>query len=166
VLHLAGGAPQGRERYQRFPQEVTVWSIRYSAMTAAIMALTAACQDRNQGAAGRSPAVPASIPTTNPTTVPAASANRVVDEWLGQWTGPEGTYLLLSKSGDRYVVKIRSLDGPATYEGVAAGDRIEFERDGKTESIRTGSGKDTEMKWLLEKKNCLIIKGGEGFCRE
>jgi hypothetical protein len=120
-----------------------------------IMVLTAGCQDRNQNS-----------PATGPTTTPAASTNNVTDKWLGQWNGPEGTYLLLSKSGDQYVVKIQSLDGPATYEGVAAGDRIEFKRDGKTESIRAGSGKETGMKWLLEKKDCLIINEGEGFCRK
>lgn len=120
-----------------------------------ILILTAACQDRNQ-----------SSPATSPTTTSAASANNVTDKWLGQWNGPEGTYLLLSKSGGQYVVKIQSLDGPATYEGIAAADRIEFKRDGKTESIRAGSGKETGMKWLLEKRDCLIIKEGEGFCRE
>jgi hypothetical protein len=126
------------------------------------MVLTAACQDRNQSPAGPSPTVPVSSPTTGP----AASAIHVTDKWLGQWNGPEGTYLLLSKSGHQYAVKIQSLDGPATYEGVAAGDRIKFKRDGKIESIRAGSGKETGMKWLLEKKDCLIIKQGEGFCRE
>ena len=74
--------------------------------------------------------------------------------------------MLLSKRDEQYVVKIQSLDGPATYEGVAAGDRIEFKREGKTESIRAGSGRETGMKWLLEKKDCLIIREGEGFCRE
>jgi len=88
------------------------------------------------------------------------------DLWLGHWNGPEGTYLLLAKNGDKYVVKIRSLDGLDTYEGVAAGDRIQFTRDGKAESIRAGSGEETGMKWLLDKKNCLIIKTGEGFCRD
>ena len=126
----------------------------------AIMVLTAACQDRNQGPGGPSPTVPVSSAPTSPTTAPAASASNVTDKWLGQWNGPEGTYLLLSKSGDQYIVKIQSLDGPATYEGVAAGDRIEFKRDGKTEFIRAGSGKETGMKWLLEKKDCLIIKQG------
>jgi hypothetical protein len=136
-------------------------------ITIAIMVLTAACQDRNQGAAGPSPPVPISSPPTSPTTAPAPPANNVTDKWLGQWNGPEGTYLLLTKSGDRYVVKIESLDGPATYEGVAAdGDRIEFKRDGKTESIRAGIGKKTGMKLLLEKKDCLIVKESEGFCRE
>jgi hypothetical protein len=61
-----------------------------------------------------------------------------------EWPGRD--HLLLSKSGDRYVVKIQSLDGPATYEGLAAGgNRIEFKRDGKSESIRAGSGKETGM---------------------
>jgi len=132
----------------------------------AMMVLMTACQDRNQSPAVPSPTVPVSSPPTSPTTAPAASASNVTDKWLGQWNGPEGTYLLLAKSGDQYVVKIQSLDGPTTYEGVAAGDRIEFKRDGKIESIRAGSGKETGMKWLLEKKDCLIIKEGEGFCRE
>ncbi len=86
--------------------------------------------------------------------------------WLGQWIGPEGTYLLLSRNGEKYVVKIQSLDGPATYDGVASGEKIQFERQGKTEFIRAGKGEETGMKWLLEKKNCLIIRTGEGFCRD
>ncbi len=116
-----------------------------------------ACQDRNQPAAGPSSTTPAQT---------AAAANNQTDKWLGQWNGPEGTYLLLSKSGDKYIVKIQSLDGAQTYEGVSSGDRIQFERGGKTESIRAGSGQETGMKWLLEEKTCLIIKTGEGFCRK
>jgi hypothetical protein len=55
------------------------------------------------------------------------------------------------------------LDG---YEGVATAGGIRFPRNGKTESIHAGNGEDTGMKWLLDKKNCLIIKYGEGFCRD
>ena len=43
---------------------------------------------------------------------------------------------------------------------------MQFQRDGKSETISAGSGRDTGMKWLLDKKNCLIIKIGEGFCRD
>jgi len=53
---------------------------------------------------------------------------------------------------------------PATYEGTSAGDQIEFQRNGKTESLHAGRGQETRMKWLLDKKNCLIIRTGEGFC--
>ncbi len=104
---------------------------------------------------------------------PQLSASSVVAEpsapsgfWLGLWTGPEGTSLLLSKTkANRYDVTIRSLDGVATYPGVWAHDEIEFTRAGQNERIRAGTGRDTGMKWLLEKKNCLVIRLGEGFCR-
>jgi hypothetical protein len=89
-----------------------------------------------------------------------------IDNWLGQWTGPEGTSLTLSKSGDGYRVTILSLDRPAHYEGKAVGDHIEFARNGKVESIRATNGKDTGMKWLQEKTNCLTIQLSEGFCRD
>ena len=88
------------------------------------------------------------------------------ESWLGSWTGPEGTALLLSRTtANKYDVTIRSLDGVATYPGVWTHDEIDFIREGKTERIRAGTGIDTGMKWLLEKKNCLVIKRSEGFCR-
>jgi hypothetical protein len=102
---------------------------------------------------------------TMPTEQPQGTT-ALPDQWLGRWTGPEGTFIELSKNGNKYVVKINSLDGPATYEGIAVGDRIEFQRDGKTESIHAGNGEDTGMKWLLDEKNCLVIKKSEGFCRK
>ena len=88
------------------------------------------------------------------------------ESWLGSWTGPEGTSLLLSKTTpNKYDATIRSLDGVATYPGVWSYDAIDFIREGRTERIRAGTGTDTGMKWLLEKKHCLVIKLGEGFCR-
>ena len=126
----------------------------------AMVALLAACQDRNQPAAGPSSA------GTNGAPVAPVAAPAAADKTPGQWNRPEGTYLLLSKKGDKYVVKIQSLDGPDVYEGVSVGDGIQFTRGGKTESIHSGSGEETGMKWLLDKKNCLIIKRGEGFCRK
>ena len=118
------------------------------------------CENRVTPANSSSEASPSSKPT------PAASvASNVPDQWLGKWIGPEGTFLVLAKNGNKYVVQIHSLDGAATYEGTSSGDLIEFQRGGKTESIHAGSGQDTGMKWLLDKKNCLIIQTGEGFCR-
>jgi hypothetical protein len=134
----------------------------------AMMLLLAACQDRNQSAGpsstGTNGASPA--PMTSPDKSPATSADYPTDKWLGQWNGPEGTYLLLSKKDNRYVVKIQSLDGPNIYEGVPARDGIQFTRGGNIETIHAGSGEDTGMKWLLDEKNCLVIKLGEGFCRK
>jgi len=89
-----------------------------------------------------------------------------LDAWLGQWNGPEGTFLSISKLGAGYGVTIQSLDGPSKYVGRAAQDHIEFERKGKTESIRATDGQATGMKWLADKKTCLTIQVGEGFCRD
>ncbi|WP_299696511.1 hypothetical protein [Hydrocarboniphaga sp.] len=95
----------------------------------------------------------------------APATAEIPQRWLGQWTGPEGTLLWLSENGAGYTVKIQSLDGPATYQGDGVGDHIEFQRDGKTETIRATGGKETGMKWLMDKRDCLTIKQGEGFCR-
>lgn len=123
---------------------------------AALIALLGGCQGQKPAEDNKPGAAPGRKVT---------ATNTALDQWLGQWNGPEGTFLVLSKDGDKYSVKINSLDGPATYEGIVVRDHIQFQRDGKKESIRAGSGKDTGMKWLLDEKNCLVIKMSEGFCR-
>jgi hypothetical protein len=87
------------------------------------------------------------------------------DGWLGRWDGPEGTFLQISKAGGQYVVVIQDLDGPKSFAGFADGHRIRFVRDGKTEYISAGDGEATGMKWLADKKDCLLTKTGEGWCR-
>jgi heat shock protein HslJ len=94
------------------------------------------------------------------------SSTEVTNRWLGRWEGPEGTFLQLAKNGDKYVVEIQDLDGPKTFEGFGDGHRIRFTRDGKTEFISAGDGQATGMKWLADKKNCLLTKQGEGWCRD
>ncbi len=42
----------------------------------------------------------------------APVAGNITDQWVGKWFGPEGTYLVLSKRDEKYVVEINSLDGP------------------------------------------------------
>jgi len=90
----------------------------------------------------------------------------VTDAWIGKWIGPEGTFLEISGGRGSYRLIIQNLDGPRTFEGKAKGDHIEFERDDKVESIRSTDGGGTGMKWLATKENCLVIKLGEGFCRD
>jgi hypothetical protein len=132
----------------------------------AILALTVlfgACQDHKSTA---EPLVAGTSSASPSTEIPPAGGSVPAEKWLGKWNGPEGTFLLLSRNGNRYLVKIQSLDGLDGYEGVATADGIRFTRNGKTESIHAGNGEDAGMKWLLDKKNCLIIKYGEGFCRD
>lgn len=90
------------------------------------------------------------------------------DSWTGRWQGPEGTYLDLQKSeaDDEYNVVIADLDGPRTFKGHTTDEGIMYARNGATEIIKAGNGQATGMKWLADKKNCLVVKAGEGFCRD
>ena len=88
------------------------------------------------------------------------------DKWLGQWTGPEGTFLKISGGDGKYEIIIQDLDGPKTFSGESSGTEIQFERNGIKETIHATNGKDTGMKWLSEKSDCLTIKSGEGYCRD
>jgi hypothetical protein len=98
--------------------------------------------------------------TTNDT------AGTPTDTWAGRWNGPEGTYLTIAGADGVYEITIKDLDAARTFGGSAAGNRIEFRRDGVEESIRATNGDGTGMKWLAGKTNCLTIKLGEGYCRD
>ena len=95
---------------------------------------------------------------------PAAAAR--IDGFAGRWLGPEGTFLEIAGVGDKVRITIRNLDGPRTFEGTRRGDRITFVRDEVSEAIRTGSGAQTGMKWLADKSDCLVVRPGEGYCRD
>ena len=95
-----------------------------------------------------------------------ASFDAVTDKWLGQWNGPEGTFLRLEGGKGSYEITIQNLDGPRIYQGRAVGAQIQFERNGTKETIRPTSGAETGMKWLGDKLNCLTIRPGEGYCRD
>lgn len=88
------------------------------------------------------------------------------DQWLGQWNGPEGTFLRLVGGAGKYEITIQNLDGPQQFQGRAVDDQIQFERNGVRESIRATNGAGTGMKWLSDKANCLTVRPGEGYCRD
>lgn len=96
----------------------------------------------------------------------ASSDSTATDEWLGQWNGPEGTFLRLEGGQGAYEITIQDLDGPRSYRGTAVGAQIQFDRNGETESIRATDGKETGMKWLSDKSDCLTVRPGEGYCRD
>ncbi|MFP3756282.1 hypothetical protein SB751_20565 [Cupriavidus sp. SIMBA_020] len=123
-----------------------------AALLIAIVSL-AGCSDRN-----------ASSQKTADT--PATASAPRTDEWLGKWTGPEGTFLELAGGHGKYDVSVQNLDGQRQFEGRYANGAIEFERDGTKEVIRATNGAETGMKWLAEKKSCLTVRQGEGYCRD
>jgi len=108
--------------------------------------------------------------SAQPAAAPLSSADKTpqfdADQWIGRWNGPEGTYLTIAKSDAGYALEIADLDGPKPYSSRAAGEHLVFERNGKTESIRATDGKQTGMKWLQDKSDCLTINAGEGYCRD
>ena len=93
-------------------------------------------------------------------------AEVATDKWLGQWNGPEGTFLRLTGGQGKYEITIQNLDGPRSFKGSAVGDQIQFERDGVKEFIRATNGAETGMKWLSDKSDCLTVRSGEGYCRD
>lgn len=90
------------------------------------------------------------------------------DAWLGDWTGVEGTMLKIDVGAGPgvYAITETTLDGPVNFTGTADGEVIRFERAGAPESIRAGDGAATGLKYLDGKTNCLVIREGEGFCRD
>ena len=135
--------------------------MNYQAFVVAALLLATACQKQSQESPAPPPA--SASPSQGEQAEPQHSD---LDRWIGRWTGPEGTYLSIAKSTEGYTVEIADLDGPRSYSARAAGDHLEFERNGKTEAVRATNGQQTGMKWLQEKSDCLTVKPGEGFCRD
>ncbi len=89
-----------------------------------------------------------------------------IEEWVGKWNGVEGTFLEIKPDGKNYKITIQNLDGPREFKGEPKDGVLWFDRDGKSQGIRPGNGGDTGMKWLAEKKDCLVVSPVEGYCRD
>lgn len=104
--------------------------------------------------------------TPQPNTAVAPLAPATISRWQGRWQGVEGTYLALQADGDAYQVTIQDLDTARTFVATVTAQGLRFERDGQSETIQAADGVATGMKWLTDKKDCLVIRQGEGFCRD
>lgn len=125
------------------------------AACAILVLLFSGCEDRK----------PSPIPSIDASS-PSPNSSLITDSLLGKWIGPEGTFLQLAGGGGKYEITIKNLDGPRTFQGHAAGNQIEFERDGVKNSLHASTGIETGMKWLSEKSNCITVRAGEGYCRD
>jgi len=99
----------------------------------------------------------------------AGADNASITPWLGRWNGPEGLFLEVEPAGPRGQVRLtlrETLDGADRYSGRFTGSAIEFERRGRREIIRRGSGSQTGYSALRSRRDCLIvIANREGYCR-
>lgn len=98
---------------------------------------------------------------------PAAASHRFAS-WAGKWTGVEGMYVTITAAEPgKYKLEMQSdLDTRGTYDGADSEHGIKFKRGAEELSLRRGSGDETGLKYLAGKKECLIVKSGEGYCRD
>ncbi len=126
--------------------------------------LLSACDKEAQQAP--KPAPPSVQATLVPDTPPT-------DKWVGKWIGVEGLYLTIAKDDSigrgHYLLTMQyglDADDSGTFKGEAAEDGITFSRPDGPQLLRAGDGEATGLKWLADKKDCLIVDTGEGYCRD
>jgi hypothetical protein len=68
-----------------------------------------------------------------------------------------GMYQLQMQSGQEML---------GTYIGEDNAQGIRFTRNGEQLILRSATGPETGMKWLEQSKSCLMVKQGEGYCRD
>lgn len=107
---------------------------------------------------------------TQTVAVPDESMPEALDvtAWSGKWTGPEGLYVTITPGPDGKIgLEMQSdLDTKASYEGTPAADGISFKRGEETLTLKKATGDETGLKYLAGKKDCLMVKSGEGYCRD
>lgn len=140
--------------------------MRHRILVAALVSasLLSACKQAEQTPAAET-TTPAPTTTKPAETTPASV---YVAAWAGKWTGPEGMYTTITLGADGKVsLEMQSdLDTKGTYEGTATADGISFKRAEETLLLKKATGDETGLKWLAGKKDCLMVKSGEGYCRD
>lgn len=140
-----------------------------AAMLAVCLGLTACDSGRQPATAPEAAnAILPPEPDIAAANVAAAAAPLPTDAWIGKWVGVEGLALDIAPgpAAGQYALRVSLLDGTDDYVGTADGDTIRFTRDGRTETIRKAQGDETGLKYLAGKKDCLMIRQSEGFCRD
>jgi hypothetical protein len=139
----------------------------------AAMALLAGCEKAEAPAPDTATSIDAPVESSSDETAPAresdpATAPHRFASWAGKWTGVEGMYVTITPTEpERYALEMQSdLDTKGSYVGRDSEHGIKFERGGEALSLYRGNGEDTGLKYLAGKKECLIVKEGEGYCRD
>lgn len=98
----------------------------------------------------------------------AATAPHRFASWAGKWIGVEGMFVTITPGEPgKYQLEMQSdLDTKGTYDGNDSEHGIKFKRGSEELSLRRGNGDETGLKYLSGKKECLIVKDGEGYCRD
>ncbi len=119
-----------------------------------------------------SPAAPTDANTNTSNGSNGGSDSTTALQLQGRWVGPEGTSLsveyIASTAPRKYRLNFVMLDGPISVIGdeTADGKGVTFTRNFETLTLHHGTGPDTGMKWLADKKDCIVVKNSEGYCRD
>lgn len=138
---------------------------------AASLVLLSGCEKAEAPAPAPTETTEVPVETADPETSPAedsATAPHRFASWAGKWTGVEGMYVTIAAAEPgKYKLEMQSdLDTKGTYDGEDSEHGIKFKRGAEELSLRQGSGDETGLKYLAGKKECLIVKQGEGYCRD
>jgi hypothetical protein len=141
--------------------------------SAAALILLAGCEKAEAPAPAPTDATTTEVPveTVPPegaeATDPATAPHRFAS-WAGKWTGVEGMYTTITPGEPgKYKLEMQSdLDTKGTYDGNDSEHGIKFKRGSEELSLRRGNGDEIGLKYLAGKKECLIVKDGEGYCRD
>lgn len=105
-------------------------------------------------------------PSPAPQPRPTPSAMVAARDLTGRWTGVEGMVLDVKREAERYLLTMQyDLDHRGTFPAQARGDALVFERDGRQLTLRPTNGTATGLRYLADKKDCLTVAPGEGYCR-
>ena len=142
---------------------------------AAALILLAGCEKAEAPAPAPTDATTTEVPVE---TVPAegaeatdpATAPHRFASWAGKWTGVEGMYATITTAEPgKYKLEMQAGTDDSTkgtYDGEDSEHGIKFKRGTEELSLRRGNGDETGLKYLAGKKECLIVKEGEGYCRD
>jgi hypothetical protein len=139
--------------------------------SAAALALLSGCEKAEAPAPAETTTteVPVeTVPSETPAAEDPATAPHRFASWAGKWTGVEGMYVTIAAAQPgKYKLEMQSdLDTKGTYDGIDSEHGIKFKRGAEELSLRRGNGDETGLKYLAGKKECLIVKDGEGYCRD
>lgn len=116
---------------------------------------------------------PAPVPRATPTVMPTATpgptpTTRAASHYVGRWIGVEGMFvdIVPRDAGGVTMTMQWDLDHKGVFPATVTGEGLRFTRGGIAESAVPGDGDDTGLKWLAGKKDCLIVRPGEGYCRD
>lgn len=94
-------------------------------------------------------------------------------DWVGHWVGVEGLVLDVAPDAaagaDHYTLTMRYGLNPqdeGTFKAVAKDGALHFTRPDGAQTLKPGDGDATGLKYLAGKQDCLVVKSGEGYCRD